>query len=296
MLKQIPLNALRTFEAVATCLSFSGGAQALNVTPAAVSSQIRALEELLGLPLFVRHGRKITLTDAGRALLPGVQSGLAQITQALQSLRTEREQGVLNVSMLPSFLQKWLTPRLHEFYRLHAEIDLRINADTALVNFQESDFHAAIRFGRGNWPGLAIEKLLDDWAVPVCSAALLDQYGAVENAAELDRYPLLHSEDEPWDDWLDGLKGKTARRRGPVFNDSLSIAVAAQQGLGLGLARWSLVAAELESRQLVRPISIASKSEFAYYFVAPPHYLKVPKIAKFRAWLKECCSAFAAPE
>ncbi|MGI9294974.1 MAG: LysR substrate-binding domain-containing protein, partial [Pseudomonadales bacterium] len=109
------------------------------------------------------------------------------------------------------------------------------------------------------------------------------------------RYPLLHSEDEPWEDWFDVLGGKSDRKRGPVFDDSLSTAVAAQQGLGLGLARWSLVAAELESGQLVRPINIASKSEFAYYFVAPARYFELPKVALFRAWLEDCCCAFPAP-
>jgi LysR family glycine cleavage system transcriptional activator len=181
MNRQIPLNALRTFEAVATRLSFSAGAEALNVTPAAVSSQIRSLEELLGAALFLRSGRKVTLTDAGRTLLPGVQSGLAEISEAVQSVHAEREQGVLNVSMLASFLQKWLTPRLHEFYRLHPNIDLRINGDDAPVDFQQTDFHAAIRFGRGKYPGLRAHKLLDDWAVPVCNAALFDKYGPLDS-------------------------------------------------------------------------------------------------------------------
>ncbi len=295
MNRQMPLNALRTFEAVASRLSFSAGAEALNVTPAAVSSQIRSLEQLLGVSLFLRKGRKITLTDAGKALLPGVQSGLAAISDAVQSLHAGREHGVLNVSMLASFLQKWLTPRLHEFYRRHPDIDLRINGDMTLVNFQETDFHAAIRLGCGKYPGLTTHKLLDDWTVPVCNAALFETYGPLDSVEQLDRYPLLHSEDEPWDDWFEVLGGKSDRKRGPVFNDSLSIAVAAQQGLGLGLARWSLIAAELENGQLVRPINLVSKSEFAYYFVSPARYFDLPKVARFRAWLEECCCAFPAP-
>ena len=296
MNRQIPLNALRTFEAVASRLSFSEGAQALNVTPAAVSSQIRSLEELLGVPLFLRQGRKISLTDAGKTLLPGVQSGLAEISEAVRALRTEREQGLLNVSMLASFLQKWLTPRLHEFYRLYPDVDLRINADITPVDFQTTDFHAAIRFGRGRYPGLMAHKLLDDWTVPVCSPSLFKTFGPLDSIEQIDRYPLLHSEDEPWNDWFDVIGGNAQRKRGPVFNDSLSIVVAAQQSLGLGLARWSLIAAELESGQLLRPIEISLKSPFAYYFVAPARYFELPKVARFRAWLEECCSAFPTPD
>ena len=295
MNRQLPLNALRTFEAVASHLSFSAGAEALNVTPAAVSSQIHSLEELLGVSLFLRSGRKVTLTDAGKTLLPGVQSGMAQISEAVQSLHAEREHGVLNVSMLASFLQKWLTPRLNEFYRLHSDIDLRINADMSPVNFQETDFHAAIRFGRGSYPGLTSHKLLDDWTVPVCSVELFETHGPLDSIEQLDRYPLLHSQDEPWDNWFDVLGGKSEGKRGPVFNDSVCIVIAAQQGLGLGLARWSLVVAELESGLLVQPIDIALKSPFAYYFVSPAHYYKLPKVARFRVWLEECCRAFAEP-
>lgn len=295
MSQQIPLNPLRTFVAVASRLSFAAGAEVLNVILAAVSSQIRALEEQLGVSLFVRQGRKVSLTEAGRMLLPGVQSGLAQINAAVKSLAVDRETGVLNVSMLASFLQKWLTPRLHEFYQRYPDVDLRINADMAPVNFQETDFHAAIRFGKGNYPGLASKKLLDDWMVPVCSPALLEKYGPLERLEDLSRYPLLHSVDEPWDCWIKGLGGVSDNRRGPTFDDAVNTAVAAEQGLGVGLARWSLIASELEQGKLVRPIDVVSKSEFAYYFVAPKHYFELPKLRNFRLWLEECCRQFSAP-
>lgn len=291
----VSLNPLRTFVAVATRLSFGAAAEALHVTPAAVSSQIRALEEQLGVPLFLRQGRKVSLTDAGRTLLPGVQSGLAHINEAVQSLFVEREQGVLNISMLASFLEKWLTPRLHEFYQRFPNIDLRINADTAPVNFQQTDFHAAIRFGKGKYPGLATRKLLDDWMVPVCSPGLFETYGRLTSIDEINRYPLLHSSDEPWAEWIRKLGGVSGSRRGPTFDDSVSTAVAAQQGLGLGLTRWSLVAEDLEQGRLVRPIDIVSKSEFAYYFVAPKRYFELPKVRNLRSWLEECCRRFAAP-
>ncbi len=292
----LPLNALRTFEAVASHLSFSKGAEALHVSPAAVSSQIRSLENRIGQPLFHRHGRNITLTAAGQALLPGVHRGLAELNQAMRSLEEDRAGGVLNVSMMPSFLQKWLTPRLADFYRMHSDIDLRINADISLVDFSETGFHAAIRFGRGDWPGLTVSKLLDEWMLPVCSPEMFESIGPIESTADLTNHTLLQGEDESWETWFRGIGGSITHRRGPRFNDSVAIVVAAEQGLGIGLARWSLAAAELASGRLVSCFKYAVKSDFAYYFVAPDHYFDMPKVAVFRAWLEDCCHAFPAPE
>ncbi len=292
----LPLNALRTFEAVASRLSFSKGAAALNVSAAAVSSQIRSLEDRLGQPLFHRHGRNITLTTAGQMLLPGVHRGLTELNQAVLSLQEDRTGGVLNVSMMPSFLQKWLTPRLADFYLTYDNVDLRINADIQPVSFDETDFHAAIRFGRGNWPDLTVVKLLDEWTLPVCSPEMWASIQPIESASELTQHTLLQGEDELWETWLKALGGSAVHRRGPRFNDSVSIVVAAEQGLGIALARWSLAAAELASGRLVSCFPPAVKSDFAYYFVAPSHYFDMPKVALFRAWLEECCRAFPTPE
>ncbi len=291
---RIPLNALRTFEAVASRLSFSKGAKALNVSPAAVSSQIRTLEERLEQPLFERRGRTVTLTVAGLKILPSVQRGLAELGHAVRILEEERGSGVLNVSMVPSFLQKWLTPRLSEFYETHSDIDLRINADTELVSFTESGFHAAIRFGHGRWPDLMSKKLLDEWTLLVCSPDMLARIGPIKSAAELQHHHLLHRKDELWDEWFDALGGGE-QKRGPTLDDSVSIVSAAEQGLGIGLVRWSLAAAELASGRLVRPGPFKVKSRFAYYFVSPPHYFEMPKVALFRNWLEDCCRAFTTP-
>jgi len=292
----LPLNALRAFEAVATRLSFTKGAEALNVSPAAVSSQIRLLEERIGEPLFHRHGRNITLTAAGHTLLPGVHRGLSELTQALQSLEEDRTAGVLNVTMVPSFLQKWLTPRLADFYRTHSEIDLRINADMNLVSFTDTDFHAAIRYGRGDWPDLKVSKLLDEWILPVCSPKLMQEIGPIETLEDLSRQTLLQGDDELWQTWLNAPEDQDMHRRGPRFNDSVSIVVAAEQGLGIGLVRWSLAAAELDSGRLVACLPQTRRSDFAYYFVTPPHYFDMPKVAIFRDWLEECCRAFPTPD
>jgi LysR family glycine cleavage system transcriptional activator len=295
-MSNIPLNALRTFEAVASRLSFAKGAEALNVSPAAVSSQIRALEQRLNQPLFHRHGRQISLTDAGRRLLPGVQRGLVELRQAVQAISQDRSEGVLNVSMMPTFLQKWLMPRLSEFYRVQPQIDLRINADNSTVNFEQSDFHAGIRFGSGKWPGLKASKMLDDWILPVCSPRLIRELGPIRSVEDLQKHDLLFVESEVWDAWFRVLGEHGRESRWPLLNDSLSILMAAEQGQGIALSRWSLVARDIAAGRLVRPVDTVVKTDWSYYFVAPAHYYDLPKVVAFRDWILDHCKRFELPE
>ena len=294
-MKRLPLNALRTFEAVASRLSFAQAAQALNVSPAAVSSQIRALEDHLQQPLFLRHGRRIELSEAGRILLPGVQRGLAEMRQALRSLEMERAGGALNVSMIPAFLQKWLMPRLNSFYRAKHDIDLRINADDQPVKFEDSDFHAAIPFGPDDWPGLKSVKLLDDWILPVCSKKFMKKNGPFRSVEDLQEHDLLFVEHEAWDAWFRELGESGRSSRWPLLNDSLSILMAAEQGQGIGLSLWSLAARDIRAGRLVRPIDTAVRSDWSYHFVAPEQSYDVPKVVIFREWLQQECERFEAP-
>ncbi len=292
----IPLNALRTFEAVASCLSFSRGAEALNVSPAAVSSQIRALEQRLNQTLFHRHGRQVELTEAGKKLFPGVQRGLKELRQAVEVLSQDRSEGVLNISMMPSFLQKWLMPRLVGFYGAEPNIDLRINADNARVDFDHSDMHAAVRFGPGKWRGLKAMKLADDWILPVCSQRLLDETGPIKSVEDLQHRELLFLESDIWDPWFRVMGKSTRDSRWSMLNDSISVLMAAEQGEGIALSRWSLVARDIEAGRLIRPVEAVVKTDWSSYFVAPPHYFDLPKVAAFREWLLEHFSQFALPE
>ena len=292
----IPLNALRTFEAVASRLSFTRGAEALNVSPAAVSSQIRALEQRLSQTLFLRHGRQVTLTKVGSKLLPGVQRGLAELRQAVEIVTQDSSEGVLNISMMPSFLQKWLMPRLVGFYSSEPDIDLRINADNANVDFNQSDMHAAVRFGAGRWPGLKVLKLADDWILPVCSQKLLDETGPINTVADLQQRELLFLESEMWEPWFRVMGKSTRDNRWSMLNDSISVLMAAEQGEGIALSRWSLVARDIKAGRLVRPIDAVVKADWSSYFVAPPHYFDLPKVAAFREWLLDHFSRFALPE
>jgi len=292
----LPLNALRTFEAVASNLSFAKGAETLHVSPAAVSSQIRLLEERLKQPLFHRKGREITLTEAGRKLLPGVQRGLSELRRAVQKVGADRSEGVLNISTTPTLLQKWLLPRLADFYESHPEIDLRINADNGLIDFELTDFHAGIRFGTGKWTGLKSEKLMDDWILPVCSPEMLRDIGPINTIQDLQKHDLFFVESEVWDAWFRVLGESGRESRWPLLNDSLSILMAAEQGQGIALSRWSLVVRDIEAGRLVRPIDTVVKTDWSYYFVSSPHFFNLPKVRIFRQWLKDHCARFPTPE
>jgi len=294
---KLPLNALRAFEAVAAHLSFTDAAQSLHVTTAAISSHIKLLEEFLETPLFIRHSRSVRLTPQGARLLPGVQRGLTELTRAVENLRNDRTSGLLNISLLGSFLQKWLLPRLGDFYQRYPDIDLRFSASRELVDFMQTDFHAVVRYGGGSWANVQAERMLDDWVFPVTSPSMLAKLGPINTVGDLNKYPLLHSASEPWGDWLRRLGGDTTRvERGPVMDDSASLLAAAEQGHGLALARWSLVAGDLAAGRLVRPTNQSVRQHNAYYFAAPSTNFDLPKVVRFREWLREVCNQFEPPE
>jgi LysR family glycine cleavage system transcriptional activator len=283
---RLPLASLRVFVAAAEHPSFSHAADALGVSAAAVSMQIRALEEYLRTPLFHRRGRLAELTAAGAQLLPPVRNGLAELERAINEARLEQRTGPLTVSMLASFLQQWLLLRLPGFNARHPQFDVRIHTSDRLVDFGHSDVQAAIRFGSGDWPKLHCEKLLDDWVVPVCTPQLLDKHGPVSSHADLRRYRLLHEESEAWSAWLGGATDESAffaeERRGATFDDAVSVVRAA-----LALTRWSLAAQEVECGRLAIASRTIIRMASAYFFVCPKSYLGIDKIAAFRSWIVE---------
>jgi len=289
-LRRLPLSSLRVFVAAAEWLSFSRAAHQLGVTTAAVSMQIRALEEYLRMPLFVRHGHAMQLTAEGARLLPRLRDALLELERAIDEARHDRRTGALTVSMLASFLQQWLLPRLPDLRQRFPSLDLRLHTSSLPVDFLNSDVQVAIRFGRGNWPQLHVQKMLDDWMVPVCTSQLLERHGPVSDAADLRRYQLLHSDTEPWRAWAES-KGIAAAAwvdvRGATFDDSVAVIRAAETGQGLALARWSLVSGEIAAGRLTIASNRIVPMEGGYYFVCPAAYLAVEKVATFREWLIE---------
>jgi LysR family glycine cleavage system transcriptional activator len=292
---RLPLNALRVFEAVATRLNFSDAAEALHVTPAAVSQQIKALEDYLQTPLLLRNGRGVQLTLEGTRLLPGLRRGLDELETALQQIRQERESGTVNVTTLSSFLQKWLTPRLADLHARHPDIDFRIHASSEMVDFARTDFHAAIRLGAGTYPGLRSEKILDEYLVAVASPAVLAKYGAIPDAGDLARLPLLHGTEIDWNSWCEGDVDCLTRLRGAFLDDSAALLGATVEGLGYGILRWTLAAGELQAGRLVLASKQVLPYRFAYYFVCPEPYMTLPKVTALRDWLMGQAREFPPP-
>ncbi len=292
---RLPLGALRVFEAVATHLSFSAAADALNVTPAAVSQQIKTLEGYIQVPLFRRSGRRVEITAEGLELLPAVRAGLEKLEAALQQIKHHRRAGPLQISLLASFLQIWLLPRIRSFRRKYPNVELRFHTSRELVDFSRTTHHVAIRFGRGNYPNLHCEKLLDDWLVPVASPDLIKQYGLIDRGADLRRYPLLESDDEPWGVWRRSDEEAAWQSRAPSIDDSAGLLIAAEEGLGYALARWTLVARALQKGTLRLAGKEAVPFGSAYYFVCPKNFLALPKVTQFREWIFAAAREFPAP-
>jgi LysR family glycine cleavage system transcriptional activator len=294
---RLPLAALRVFAAVAARRSFSAAAAALNLSTAAVSMQVKTLEDYLQVRLLRRSSHKVDLTPEGERLVPFVQRGLDELEQGFRLVRAELSGGVLVTSLLSSFLNSWLVSRLPDFFSSHPDIDLRMQCTKQLTDFARSDVHVAIRMGRGDWPGLHVEKLFAEFLVPLCSPALLALHGALPGPGSTGGYPLLHSSSEPWDMWTEGRAySEQWPSRGAVFDDSVAILSSASQGQGLVLSRWSLAQPFIQSGQLVRASDLAIHYDLGCYFVCPPSYLGMDKVQAFRKWLLRHAAAMPVPE
>ncbi|HUQ53861.1 MAG TPA: LysR substrate-binding domain-containing protein [Gammaproteobacteria bacterium] len=289
---------MRVFVCVAEHLNFTRAGEALGVTPGAASLQIRALEDYLSRQLFRRNGRVVELTTEGAELLPRVQQALGDIERALAATRGDRSGGPLRVTMLASFLQSWLLPRLPRLRADHPRIDLQVHTSEAMVDLVRDDQHAAIRLGTGDWPGVTAEKLLEEWLVPVCTPELYSRYGPLQRRQDIARYPLVHSTSEPWTAWLlenKAMEDTTSPFTGTRVDDSAAIVRLAQQGLGLALARWSLAGDDVAAGRLVaasdKPLSFFR----TYWLVQSKHGRSHPALAQFREWLKSEIAKFPRP-
>ena len=292
---RLPLGALRVFEAVASHLNFSAAAEALNVTPAAVSQQIKTLESYIQVSLFRRNGRRVEITEEGLELLPAVRAGLDKLESAVHMIKQHGRSGPLQITLFTSFLQIWLLPRIRAFRRKHPNVALRFHTSRELVDFSRTNNHVAIRFGRGNYPNLHSEKILDDWLVPVASPDLIKQYGMIDRGANLDKFPLLESGDEPWSVWSQTDEQAAWMSRVPSIDDSAGILTAAEEGLGYVLARWTLVTRALHKGTLRLAGQGALPYGLAYYFVCPKNFLTLPKVAQFREWIIGAANDFPGP-
>lgn len=281
-----PLNALRAFEAAGRHLSFTKAAAELNVTHAAISHQVRALEEHLGVSLFRRLTRAVKLTDAGRHLLPVMSDSLDAMAAAVRRVGGDGDVGNLTVGMTPAFAARWLVPRLGDFQARHPDIDVRLAASVALVDFARDDVDLAIRYGRGAWPGVKSELLLTLDTFPVCSPALIETK-PLREPADLRSHVLLHDDlGENWRRWLVavGVEGVDPTR-GPKFGDENLMLQAAIQGQGVAVAESAIAAADIAAGRLVRPFDISLPSGAGYYLVYPTAVGGRRTIKAFREWI-----------
>lgn len=279
---QLPLNALRAFETAARHLSFTRAAIELNVTQAAVSQQVKNLEDRLGVPLFRRLPRGLALTDEGLALLPVLADSFSRIGSVLGQFDEGRFREVLTVAAVGTFAVGWLIPRLEAWRREHPFVDLRLFTNNNRVDIAGEGLDFAIRFGDGAWHGTEAEPLIDAPLSPVCSpaiAARLVAPGALAGETLLRSYRA-----DEWVRWFEAAGVPCPWLRGPVFDSSLAMAAAASQGAGVALLPPTMFAGELADGRLVRPFG-TEVSTGRYWLTRLKSKRPTPAMRDFRTWL-----------
>jgi LysR family glycine cleavage system transcriptional activator len=289
-----PLNALRAFEAAARHGSFAKAADELSVTPAAVSQQIRLLEEDLGATLFRRLPRGLVVGEAAKRALPELGKAFAHLARAVEDLRGGSLAGPLIVSVIPSFATRWLVPRLSGFIEAYPEIELTVRSELRSVDFAREEVDLGIRYGKGIYPGLDTRLLLTEEVFPVCAPSLLVGRHPLRRLEDLRHHTLLHDRcltgEEPslyWRHWLRdaGITGIDADR-GPGFTDATIMIEATLRGMGVALGRSGLCADDLAAGRLVRPFTASRPADYSYYVVTPEGHAGSPRVAAFLAWLE----------
>ncbi|NJO34083.1 MAG: transcriptional regulator GcvA [Rhodospirillales bacterium] len=286
-----PLNSLRAFDATARHLSFSKAAQELHVTPAALSHQIRGLEDQLGLKLFHRRARSIELTEAARTIHPGIRAGFEAIREAVERLDRGKQDRLLVVSSTPGLTAKWLVPRLYKFLALHPDIETRITASVSYANFATDDIDVGIRLSNGVHPDLYVEKLSEEWLLPLCSPRLLAGQHPLKTPQDLKHFTLIQV-DLPgvvpsWTDWMEmvGVDGIDSTR-GLRLNVADHALDAASEGVGVVLAYKMVASRDIALKRLVIPfgpeIPLPGR---AYYFVCAKGQEKRAPIKALRDWI-----------
>lgn len=274
-------------------MSFLKAAEELNVTPSALSHQVRQLEDRLGMKLFERLNRAIRLTEPGERLFPGLRDSFDRMSEAMERLRPQNPEDLLVVTSGPAFAAKWLAPRLYRFVDDNPELEIRIAASLKLQDFATDGIDVGIRFGNGNYPGLTVEKVIDEAVIPLCSPTLAREAG-LKTPADLANVPLLHDDSivhmpssVGWRDWLNAAGAYSiSANRGMHFNHADHGLDAAIEGAGVVLGRESLSRADVRTGRLVAPFELRlPMPDLAFWLIYPPERADQPKIQAFRRWL-----------
>lgn len=294
-----PLNAVRAFEAAARRGNFNQAADELNVTPSAISHQVRALEEFFGAKLFRRSGRKVTLTPKAHDFLRSVTQALDQINAASQRMMRRPEGNLLNISVSPTFATGWLVPHLSEFQAQHPELEIRMSTSMSFLAFEDSDIDLSIAYSTGEFPDeVESVRIMAEHCVPVCSRQYQEEHGPLETPSDIRRCTLLHALPRvgQWRNWLEvaGVEDVDAAR-GPKFPTTPLALQAAMSGLGMAISNRDFVEDLIRQGSLVAPFQVEVPSESGYYLVYPRAHAQDPKIEAFRKWLLSSLEA-AHPE
>lgn len=284
-----PLNAVKAFEAAARNLSFTRAAEELFVTQAAISHQIKALEEFLGLKLFRRRNRSLLLTEEGQSYFLDIKDLFTHLSDATERLLARSATGSLTVSLSPSFAIQWLVPRLAKFSELHPEVDVRIKAVDMDEGSLSDDVDVAIYYGRGKWPGLRANKLRAESLLPVCSPRMLTGPKPLKTPADLAQHTLLHDMSRrDWKAWAKVANIELPNvNQGPIFSHSSLVLQAAIHGSGIALGYSVLARPEIEAGRLICPFEEVLPSKNAYYLVCQEGQADLGKITAFRDWMME---------
>jgi len=305
-----PLNALRVFEAAARHLSFKEAAAELNITQAAVSHQIKSLEEYLGVQLFKRAARGVQLTEAARACLPRLREGFESLAAAVEMIHERGAETDLEITAPPVFTARWLMPRLADFAKREPKIDVRVVASSKMVDAGALDSAATvshldlrsdtsgveIHLGGGDYPGYRADRLFGVATVAVASPELVNGSPAIKTPEDLASHTLLHDDamdvvahGHAWQKWLEvaGVADKVDGTRGPHFSSNILSLEAASQKLGVALALRPLVDADIASGRLCAPFKVELRPHSAYYLVCAEVIADRPAVAAFRKWLLE---------
>ena len=294
MRKLPPVNAIRAFDAASRHLQFQQASEELGVTPAALSYQIRQLEDHLGLKLFRRLNRSVELTREGRLLSPAVIEAFEKLEETFAQLMEDEENTALLVSTGPAFSAKWFAPRLHYFLEAFPDIDFRLSANLKLTDFDRDDVDAVIRFGSGNYPGLYVEPLFEEISTPLISPTLLEKLGGKADEALFSNVTLIHDESlrfldsSQWKHWLHH-KGyhSVDPERGARFSHADHCIEAAVDGWGIVMARLGFAFREINAGRLVAPFKEVVSAKGGFYFCCPEENLKKTKVLNFLAWLRD---------
>jgi DNA-binding transcriptional LysR family regulator len=284
---------LIAFDAAARAGNFTAAAHELKVTQGAVSRQISALENQLGVELFRRDHKPLQLSNAGKIYAAEIHTALQSIRNASLAAIAKPQTGILNLAMLPTFGTRWLMPRFPSFLEMNPEITVNFVTKLSPFDFGGENLHVALHYGLPDWPGTASTFLMGELCVPVCSPALLKEQG-VNGIADVSRLPLLHLTTRPdaWANWL-AANDLPARSDGGMFFEQFStIAQAAVAGLGAGLLPEFLISRELEQGELEVIVDRPLKSEHGYYLISPTELANYEPAIAFRKWILAEIKAF----